>query len=238
MVTPTPSIDGRSLLARIAIFDGLSRRELDLLHALTGTKRLREREVLFRKGDAGSALYAVLAGRLRVYSAGGDAKELVFRMLEPGDVFGEVALFGNQLRSATVDALEPSLLLTLQRRDLLPFLEQHPKVTIKLASMLARWVRELSERIEDAVLLTIPARLAKQLLSLRQSHGKPDGVTGVRIDMRLSQSQLGEMVGATRESINKQMRLWTEAGAIKVDRGFITVLNERAIAETAGFAVL
>jgi CRP-like cAMP-binding protein len=222
------------MLGSIGIFEGLSRRELDLLHAITGTKRLRAREVLFRKGDPGSALYGVLRGRLRVFSSGPDAKEVVFRFLDSGDVVGEVALFDAQVRSATVEALEPCELLSLQRRDLLPFLEQHPRVAIKLAAILARSLRELSQRVEDELSLTIPARLARKLLALLRTHGSP--VTGgTRIEQRLPQHILGELVGATRESVNKQMRLWVGAGAIKVERGFVTVLRPSALEETAGY---
>jgi CRP-like cAMP-binding protein len=207
------------------------------LHAITGTKRLRAREVLCRKGDPGSALYAVMRGRLRVFSSGADGKELVFRFLEAGDVVGEVALFDAQVRSATVEAVEACELLTLQRRDLIPFLEQHPRVAIKLAAVLARTVRELSQRVEDELSLTIPARLARKLLALMRERGVtvPDGV---RIEQRLPQHILGELVGATRESVNKQMRVWVGAGAIRVDRGFVTVVRREALEETAGFGPL
>ena len=229
-------LDGRAMLGTIGVFEGLSRRELDLLHAITGTKRLRGREVLFRKGDPGSALYGVLRGRLRVFSSGHDAKEVVFRFLEPGDVLGEVALFDAQVRSATVEAVEACELLTLQRRDLLPFLEQHPRVAIKLAAVLARSLRELSQRVEDELSLTIPARLARKLLALLRTHGS-EVAGGVRIDQRLPQHILGELVGATRESVNKQMRAWTTDGVLRVERGFITVLDEEALESTAGYAL-
>jgi CRP/FNR family cyclic AMP-dependent transcriptional regulator len=237
-MTPLPisdrPISTRTMLGSIGIFEGLTRRELELLHAITGTKRLRAREVLFRKGDPGSALYGVLRGRLRVFSSGADAKEVVFRFLDAGDVLGEVALFDAQVRSAAVEAVEPCELLTLQRRDLLPFLELHPRLAIKLAAVLARNLRELSQRVEDELSLTIPARLARKLLTLTRSHGKQvDG--GTRIEQRLPQQQLGDLVGATRESVNKQMRAWLEAGAIRVERGFITVLDASALTATARF---
>jgi CRP-like cAMP-binding protein len=223
------------MLGSIGVFEGLSRRELDLLHAITGTKRLRAREVLFRKGDPGSALYGVLRGRLRVFSSGADAKELVFRFLQSGDVVGEVALFDAQVRSATVEAVEPCELLSLQRRDLLPFLEQHPRVAIKLAAVLARSLRELSQRVEDELSLTIPARLARKLLAFVRTDGTAVP-GGTRIGQRLPQHVLGELVGATRESVNKQMRVWVGAGAIQVERGYVTVLDRAALEETARYA--
>jgi CRP/FNR family transcriptional regulator, cyclic AMP receptor protein len=226
------------MLGSIGIFEGLSRRELDLLHGITGTKRLRPREVLFRKGDPGSALYAVLRGRLRVFSSSADAKEVVFRFLEAGDVVGEVALFDAQVRSATVEAVEGCELLSLQRRDLMPFLEQQPRVAMKLAAVLARSLRELSQRVEDELSLTIPARLARKLLELMRTHGSAVAEGGVRIEQRLPQHILGELVGATRESVNKQMRLWVGAGAIRVERGFVTVVIQAALQETARFGPL
>jgi CRP/FNR family transcriptional regulator, cyclic AMP receptor protein len=232
------ALDGRAMLGAISVFEGLSRRELDLLHGITSTKRLRAREVLFRKGDPGSALYGVLRGRLRVFSHGTDSKEVVFRFLEAGDVLGEVALFDAQVRSATVEAVEACELLSLQRRDLLPFLEQQPRVAIKLAAILAKSLRELSQRVEDELSLTIPARLARKLLELMRTHGSTVDGGGTRIDQRLPQHILGELVGATRESINKQMRLWVGAGAIQVDRGFVTVVDPRALTETARFGPL
>lgn len=228
-------VDGRALLERIPVFAGLNRRELDLLYAITSTRRLRSREVLFRKGDEGATLYGVLRGRLRVYS-GGESKEVIFKFFEPGEVFGEIALLDSQPRSASVAAVEAVELLTLQRRDFLPFLEQHPKVTIQLATALAQRLRALSDAMEDAMLLSIPGRLAKKLLTLAQAHGKPVP-EGTRIDLKLPQHELGELVGATRESVNKHMRAWTEAGVLRAERGIITVLDEEALESYAGYAL-
>ena len=230
------AIEGRALLERIPVFAGLSRRDLDLLHGITGTRRLRAREVLFRKGDEGATLYGVMRGRLRVFS-GADAKEVILNFLDPGEVFGEIALLDAQPRSATIAAVEPVELLTLQRRDFLPFIEQHPKVAIQLATALAQRLRTLSDAVEDAMLLSIPGRLAKKLLALAQSYGKP-AAGGTRIDLKLPQHQLGELVGATRESVNKHMRAWTAAGVIRVERGFITLLDEEALEAAAGYALL
>jgi CRP-like cAMP-binding protein len=232
----TRLVDGRSLLERIPLFAGVNRRELDLLYAITGTRRLRSREVLFRKGDEGATLYGVMRGRLRLYS-GGESKEVVFKFFEPGEVFGEIALLTSQPRSAAVAAVEAAELLTLQRRDFLPFLEQHPKVAIQLATSLAERLRALSDAMEDAMLLSISGRLAKKLLTLAQDHGKPVPGGGTRIDLKLPQAQLGELVGATRESVNKHMRAWTEAGVLRAERGFITVLDEEALEAQAGYAL-
>jgi CRP/FNR family cyclic AMP-dependent transcriptional regulator len=234
MTLPRP-IDGRALLERIPVFAGLGRREIDSLLAITGTRKLRAREVLFRKGDDGATLYGIMRGRLRVVS-GGDSKEVILNFLDPGEVFGEIALLDSQPRSATIAAVDATELLTLHRRDFLPFVELHPKVAIQLAVVLAQRLRALSDAVEDAMTLSIPGRLAKKLLALSQAYGKP-APGGTRIDLKLPQHELGELVGATRESVNKQMRAWTADNVIRVERGYITVLDEEALESTAGYAL-
>lgn len=215
-------VERRRLLANVALFSHLDEAELDELLATTSTRRLREGEVLFRKGDPGRQLYGVVEGRLKVYSSGVDGREVVFGLSDPGDVTGEIALLDAEPRSATVVALQATELLTLDRRDFLPFLERHPKVAIRLAELLAERLRRLSELTEDSVLLALRARLAKKLLALARSYGR-ETEDGTLIDMKLSQQALGDMVGTSRESINKQLRSWTQDGLVSSDRGWITV---------------
>ena len=221
MTKPRP-IDPRSLLSGIALFEGFTARDLESLLALTTIKRLKPGQLLCRKGDPGVQLFGVLTGRLRVVSEGSEGKEVILSFVGPGEVIGDIALIDTQPRSATVEAIEPSELVCLHRRDLLPFLHQNPKAAIQLAVGLARRVRVLSGVVEDALLLAIPARLAKKLLALAQTYGKP-APGGTRIELRLPQHQLGEMIGATRESVNKTLRGWVDQGAIAVDRGYVTI---------------
>jgi CRP-like cAMP-binding protein len=231
------SMDKRQLLASVPIFAGLAERELDQLLSATTTKRLAAKDVLFRKGDPGNQLYAVLKGRLKILAAGADGKEVVFGINGPGEVIGEIALMDSEPRSATVLAMEACELLTLHRRDLIPFLEKHPKVTIELAAVLAARLRNLSEHTEDALFLTLPSRLAKTLLQLSATYGQetPDGVL---IDIRLPQQDLADMVGTTRESVNKQLRSWEEEGLVKLERTRITIIEQEGLEATAAFLTL
>ncbi len=227
MTTPRP-IDPRTLLSGIALFEGFTARDLEGLLALTTIKRLKPGQVLCRKGDPGVQLYGVLTGRLRVLSEGGEGKEVILNFVGPGEVIGDIAVIDTQPRSATVESIEAAEVVCLHRRDLLPFLHQNPKAAIQLAAGLARRVRALSSVVEDALLLAIPARLAKKLLALSQSYGKPTPA-GTRIELRLPQHQLGEMIGATRESVNKTLRGWVDQGAIEVDRGYVTLKDPAAL---------
>jgi CRP-like cAMP-binding protein len=225
-------VDRRALLGSIPLFQGMSERELDMLLALTTTKKLKKRAILFRKGEPGNALFAVMEGRLRVIGEGRDGKEVVFNFMDPGEVIGEIALLDQQPRSASVQAVADSTLLTLHRRDLIPFLERNPKAAIKLAVVLVKRVRHLSELMEDTVFLGLPSRLAKKLLSLAQRYGKPvEG--GVRIDQKLPQHELGELVGTSRESINKTLRQWAEEGLVAFEKGYVTIRDAERLEDLA-----
>ncbi|HEX5067577.1 MAG TPA: Crp/Fnr family transcriptional regulator [Myxococcota bacterium] len=229
-------LDRRRLLANLEIFSSLDERSLDALVRATSTRRLGSGEVLFRKGEAGRQLYGVLSGRVKAVASGADGKEIVFNVCDPGEVIGEIALLDSNPRSATIVAIEPSELLVLDRRDFFPFLEKHPRVAIELAELLAARLRRLSELAEDSVLLALRARLAKKLVSLAQRYARKTR-EGIEIDLPLSQQELGEMVGTSRESINKQLRAWAEQGLIISSKGRITLCDVPGLEALARLAI-
>ena len=229
-------LDKRSLLERMSLFAQLDRTELGRLAELTAVKRLAARQILFRKGEAGKHAYVIISGRLKVAASAEDGKETVLRIMDPGEVIGEIALFDSQPRSGTVTALDPAELLVIQRRDLLPFLESHPRTAIKLLETLAVRLRTISAQLEDRVFLNLPNRLAKKLLALANTYGKQTP-GGLRIELHLKQGELGEMVGVSRESINKQLRAWTSDGVLHSERGFITIQRADELERLAGLAL-
>ena len=229
-------LERRRLLASVSIFASLDERALDALVRATSTRHLDTGEVLFRKGDQGRQLYGVLSGRLKVSASGADGKEIVFNLCDPGEVIGEIALLDANPRSATIVALEPTELLVLDRRELLPFLERHPRVAICMAELLAARLRRLTELAEDSVLLALRARLAKKLVSLARRYGRATP-EGVQIDLPLSQQELGDMVGTSRESINKQLRAWAQEGLLVSARGQITLRDPQVLESLARLAI-
>ena len=225
-------MDRRALLSNVSIFAPLGEREIDQLVELTTTRRLKAKEVLFRKGDPGNQLYGVMSGKLKVVTTGADGKELVFGVMSQGDVIGDIAIADSNPRSASVVALEPSELLTLHRREFIPYLERHPKVAIQLAGVLAGRVRKLSEKAEDSIFLPLPARMAKTLLALAPSYGGASALDQP-VDIRLAQQDLGDMLGTTRESVNKQLRAWEEGGLVALHRGRLTLLSRESLGAIA-----
>ncbi len=206
----TPEI--KKLLGRSWIFSDLSVRELDALAALARVKALRPKEHVVKKGDAGGPIFAVLRGRLKVITPG-VGHDAAFNIMGPGELFGEIAAFDGQGRSASVSALEPCELAVIDPRDFAAFLDRNPPVSRKLLTVLARRVRNLSERVEDRAFLDVAARLAKCLVGLSDRYGK-DVPEGRAVALRLSQQELGELVDATRESVNKLLRGWQKQGIV------------------------
>ena len=227
----------RELLAKLPLFARLAPRELEALAAVTRTRALAAREELFHKGDPGNQVYGVVAGTLKVVTTSEEGDDVVFDLMDAGDVFGEVAVFCEAQRTATVVAINECKLLVIDRRDLLAFLRSHPDAALALMAVLARRVRDLSELVEDTLFLNLPVRLAKKLVAYAESHGQrtPEGV---RIDLRLSQEEWGDLVSATRESINKQMRAWTEQGLIRVDHGYVVLLRLAALEALSGSPIV
>ena len=149
---------------------------------------------------------------------------MVLTVLGTGEILGEMAILERKDRSAEATALEPSELLVLQRRDFIPFLERNPKVCIRMLCVLSDRLRRTSELVEDRTFLSLSSRLAKALLDLARVSGR-EVPEGVRVEFKMSQKNLAASLGASRESINKQLGAWQNEGLIKKGRGFI-ILNQ------------
>lgn len=227
-------VDGdRERLAGVPLFERLDAAELDALLGVARRKRLDAREELFHRGDSGSQVFVILSGRLKVQTTSADGDDIAFGIMDPGEVFGELALLTGGQRTATIVALDPCELLVLDRREFLPFLKAHPEAAVKLLETLALRLRRISEWVEDTLFLNLPSRLAKKLISLARAYGK-ETADGLRIELRLSQTELGDFVGTTRESINKQMRTWSEQGLVTMDQGYVTIHRPRELDALAG----
>jgi CRP/FNR family cyclic AMP-dependent transcriptional regulator len=225
--------DKVNLLANVELFAGLSEQQLAGISQVTRKQVLKRRQELFHKGDAGTEIYVVARGKLKALTTSTGGDDVVFSILGPGEVIGEVALLGGTPRTASVFAIETCELLVIDRRDFMAFLKNHPDVAVKLLHVLATRLKRVSELVEDTLFLNLPLRLAKKLMALARLYGEkvPDGL---RVDLKLSQEEWGDLVGATRESINKQVRQWTEAGIVRLEKGYIVILDTVELEKLAG----
>jgi CRP/FNR family cyclic AMP-dependent transcriptional regulator len=223
----------RELLARVPLFSGFAPRELDALVPAARAVTVAARDEVFHKGDAGSQLYVVIDGRLKALTTSPEGDDVVFNVMGPGEVFGEMALLSESPRSATVRAIERCDLLVLDRRDFLAFLNRHPDVAVRMLTLLVERLVRVSELVEDIQFLKLPVRLAKKFVLFAGRYGRPSPNGAVKIDLKLSQEEWGDMVGTTRESVNKQMREWGDEGLIEIDAGFVTLLRPEVIERLA-----
>ena len=187
------------------------------------------------QGEPARALFAIIRGRLKVASCGPDGRDTVLGIMAEGEVFGEVALLDGGLRSATCTAIEPCELLVIERAQFMDLLESAPAIAVKLLDVLAQRLRRLSQRSEDAAFLDVPSRLARSLLDLASRFGERERSPSqeVRISLKLSQQELGDLVGATRESVNKHLNEWTRQGILKVQGGRMVIADVDSVRRIA-----
>ncbi len=223
--------DVKALLAEHFLLRHLPVADLEKIGAYARIRKLEPGETVFLKGDEASSMMVVASGMVRISSNSPDGKEVTLNIINPGEVFGEIALIDGDQRAADAVAVEKTELLTLSRGDFLPYLEKNPDVSLDLLKMLCRRLRTTSEQLEDFSFLDLRRRLAKRLLLLAERHGKKSEEIngGLAIDMHLTQSELGAMTGATREAVNKQLRIWEEDGLIKLGRASVTLLGRRRL---------
>ena len=218
---------------RSALFGPLEEDDLDRVLQLARPKRLEEEQVLFQRGEAADAVYAIVSGRIRIVSTSDDGKEVVLRILRAGDVFGELGLLAGGHRTATVIAAEPTELVAIGRREFFGLLEREPRVAVQLLAVLAEQIGDLTDQLSDFVFYGLPVRLAKRVIELANDDGV-ETPEGIRIELKLSQQELANLVGTSRESVNKQLRTWEDKGWIRLDRGVLLVRRPAAFEELAG----
>lgn len=211
------------LLRRIPLFSDLDERELSSIAQLVHVKRHRAKDFIVQQSEPGGELFVVVDGHLKVVTSDAEGRDTALNILGPGEVVGEVSLLDGGPRSATVTAVDPCELLVIRREPFLRFLEGSPTVAIKLLSVLARRLRRLTERAEDIAFLRVGDRLAKRIVALADEYGEPRPDGSVRIAFRLSQQEMGDLIGATRESANKQLRMWEHRGMVSQEGGHLVI---------------
>ena len=215
-----------TVLRRHPVFGGLPLEHLERLITYASSRAYPRGATIFTKDGPGSGLFAVCSGTVRIAVPSPDGRNAVFGLIEEGEIFGEIALLDGQPRTADATAMTDCELMLIDRRDFVGLLESQPEIALKLLELLCARLRKTSQQIEDVLFLDLPGRLAKQLLRLI---GGTEGCGG-DYKVSMTQRELGEMIGMSRESTNKQLREWEERDWIRIERGGITVLAPEALA--------
>ena len=215
----------RSVLGR------LPDEALDGLVARGRPVRFTKGEALYRRGDAGESMIVIVSGRVKISNVTDDAREVVLNFLGPGDLIGEMAALDGGRRSADATALEAVEGILFYRRDMIATLERHPKALLGIVGELARKLRMTSAMIEHGA-LQMSGRAARGLLRLAEQHGREAG-DGTRLDIKLSQKDLGSYLGLSRENTSRELGRLREAGLIRVEGGEIVIIDRDGLEEWA-----
>lgn len=219
----------RDALLGSAFFRQMRVSELDEILTLAVERRVGKGATIFEKGDAGSSLMAVLIGRVRIGTVSVDGKEVTLNVMGPGEIFGEIALLDGKPRSADAVALDDTTLLVVERRHFLPLLMRHEGLAERVLVVLCDRLRQTSLALEEIALADLPARLARVVCRLSEEYGRVRPIGGVRIDFKLSQRDLASLVASTRESVNKQLRVWRDSGVVEMDGGYLVVMKPASL---------
>ncbi|HXH02636.1 MAG TPA: Crp/Fnr family transcriptional regulator [Candidatus Competibacteraceae bacterium] len=209
-----------SPLANVPLFAGLSPDELALLASLGLVKTYPKNAVLINEGEHSDTLYVVLSGQVKVYAGDEDGKEVVLSFLGPGSHFGELAILDNAPRSASVMTMESSRLMLIARQEFLRCLNQHPELAIKLLQNLAQRIRHLTAKVKNLALHDVYGRVARTLTQLASEAGQNG-----QIRQRLTQQNIADMVGASREMVSRILKELCVGGYIEIHDKHITLLK-------------
>src|SRR5262245_21632939 len=223
--------EARRLLTECVLFRGLSADERQALVTRARTRAFAAGETIFLMGDPGDSMMALLKGSVRISAPSPEGKEIILGIMQPGEFFGEIALLDGKERSADAKAMTACTLAILDRRDVLAFLEQNREAWLRIVEVLCERLRRTTVQIAEVALLELPIRLAKALLRISAAEGK---ATSPESTVKLSQRELGHIVGATRESVNKCLREWQRGKVVQIDGISITILNRDSLEALAG----
>ena len=219
-----------ALLRGHPVFGALEPEQLEQLVSYARTRNVAAGTTLFSKGDPGTELFAVSAGTVKISVPAPDGREAMFNLLHPGEIFGEIALLDGRPRTADAMAMTDCELTVIERRDFLAFVHGEPNVALQLIALLCERLRIASEHYEEVVFLDLPTRLARILLQLADQ----TEAGAAEPKLKITQREISQMLGSTRESVNKQLRAWSKRGVIALERGGIVVYRLATLAAIAG----
>ena len=213
------------LLRGIPLFAGLTETESTVLGRLLRNRRYERGDTVFRQGDPGTCLYLISSGVIKITRQHTDGREIILALLGVGDVFGELALLDGETRSADAIVQASSELLVLDRDPFLDYLDKHAKVAARLLATLSRRLRHTDDLVQDAAFLEVRARLARLILSISEGKGGPDRLPPVR----LTQGDLAALIGASRESVNRWLKVFVQKGAIRMEKGVLHIVDREGL---------
>lgn len=212
------------VVRRAPLFSALDDASAASLRSSMENVKLGKGTVLFSEGDIGDHLYVIVEGKLKLGTSSGDGRENLLSVLGPGEMFGELSLFDPGPRTATATAVTDVRLLSLGHDKVIPWVTQHPQVALDLLGRLSQRLRRTNEVVGDLVFSDVPGRVAKALIDLGERFGK-ETPEGLYVNHDLTQEELAQLVGASRETVNKALADFAGRNWIRLDGRAVLILD-------------
>lgn len=213
-----------SIVRKAPIFQGMDEAAANSLRASMSPIKLRKSQTLFKEGDDGDHLYIVTSGKIKLGTKSVDGRENLLMILGPGDMFGDLSLFDSGPRTSTATAVTEARLLSLGQDKVIPWVKEYPQVSLHLLARLASRLRRTNEVVSDLVFADVPGRVAKALIDLGIKFGEKKS-DGLLVHHDLTQEELAQLVGASRETVNKALADFAQRGWIRLEARAVMVLD-------------
>jgi CRP/FNR family transcriptional regulator, cyclic AMP receptor protein len=220
------------VLARSGIFQGVDADAAESLAKELEYVETRKGEILFSEGEPGDSLYIVLSGKVKVVRRAADGRQNLIALMGPSDMIGELSLFDPGPRTATATAVTDARLARLRKSSLRPWLSNRPEIAEQLLRVLARRLRRTNDALADLIFTDVPGRVAKNLLQMAGRFGSRDGGV-LRVTHDLTQEELAQLVGASRETVNKALADFASRGWLRLDGKSVIILDPERLARRA-----
>ncbi len=204
-----------TLLAKVPIFTSLKPAYLSELASKVRIRNYRRGEVIFHKDDPGPTLHIIKTGKVKITTYSSEGEEVILSIMTENELFGELSLLDGKPRSANATAIEATQVLVLQQHDFLDTMEKHPEIAREIMAALSERLRQTNRLLEDVVFLDLSGRLCRRLLELSEKHGRKTD-KGIEIDLRFTQQDLADYVGASRVAVNKLLNSFRQKGLISI----------------------
>lgn len=219
-------------LRRAPLFAGLGEESAAELQDKLSSVRVHRGETLFREGTEGDKVYVVLTGKMKLVKASADGRENLLAVIGPGEMFGELSLFDPIPRTSSAVAVSDSELAALAHKELRPWISAHPDVALQLLRALAQRLRRTNELMADLVFTDVPGRVARQLLVLSRKFGRTSA-EGIHVEHDLTQEELAQLVGASRETVNKALADFANRGWLRIEPRAVVLLDDDRLGRRA-----
>ena len=226
-----PEEEQIQILSRVDVLEPLSEEELRELLQRNPNTHLRAGEIFYTPEDASERLFILKKGRVRIFKTA-EGRDLTFSEIDPGTVFGEMALTAQRLQGACAEAIEPSILISISSEELEHLIVKRPQVGIRLVNLLSERLRSYESRMEDVTLKDVPARLANLILLLCEGEGVMSH-REIKIPHHYTHERLGTMIGANREAVTRAFSKLQDEGAIELRRRLIYVRDIEALKQAS-----